>query len=73
VGYAFKPDTRYVFFEFYLFGSRGMVELMGRVGIFPKKERLTCMCECSIQTWALEEARRRLEKEGILADPDKKE
>ena len=25
---------------------------------------------CSIQTWALEEARRRLEKEGILEDPD---
>lgn len=24
----------------------------------------------SIQTWALEEARRRLEAEGILADPD---
>jgi hypothetical protein len=24
----------------------------------------------SIQTWALEEARRRLEKEGILADPE---
>ncbi len=26
----------------------------------------------SIQTWALEEARRRLEAEGILEDPDKK-
>lgn len=26
----------------------------------------------SIQTWALEEARRRLEAEGILADPDTK-
>lgn len=25
-----------------------------------------------IQTWALEEARRRLEAEGILEDPDKK-
>lgn len=25
----------------------------------------------SIQTWALEEARRRLEAEGILADPEK--
>jgi hypothetical protein len=25
----------------------------------------------SIQTWALEEARRRLEAEGILPDPDK--
>ncbi|KAI4645665.1 hypothetical protein J4E93_005242 [Alternaria ventricosa] len=26
--------------------------------------------DTSIQTWALEEARRRLEAEGILADPD---
>jgi hypothetical protein len=26
----------------------------------------------SIQTWALEEARRRLEAEGILPDPDAK-
>jgi len=25
-----------------------------------------------IQTWALEEARRRLEKEGLLEDPDVK-
>jgi len=25
--------------------------------------------DTSIQTWALEEARRRLEKEGILEDP----
>jgi hypothetical protein len=31
------------------------------------------MMMCSIQTWALEEARRRLEKEGILEDPDEKE
>lgn len=29
--------------------------------------------DTSIQTWALEEARRRLEAEGILPDPDKKE
>ncbi|KAL6710243.1 hypothetical protein ACN47E_009189 [Coniothyrium glycines] len=28
--------------------------------------------DTSIQTWALEEARRRLEAEGILADPDTK-
>lgn len=27
--------------------------------------------DTSIQTWALEEARRRLEKEGILEDPEK--
>lgn len=31
------------------------------------------LAACSrIQTWALEEARRRLEAEGILEDPDKK-
>ncbi|KAK4636317.1 hypothetical protein CLAFUW4_01721 [Fulvia fulva] len=28
--------------------------------------------DTSIQTWALEEARRRLEAEGILEDPDKR-
>ncbi|KAF2458861.1 ESSS subunit of NADH:ubiquinone oxidoreductase, partial [Lineolata rhizophorae] len=28
--------------------------------------------DTSIQTWALEEARRRLEKEGILPDPETK-
>ncbi|KAK0709583.1 ESSS subunit of NADH:ubiquinone oxidoreductase, partial [Lasiosphaeria miniovina] len=28
--------------------------------------------DTSIQTWALEEARRRLEVEGILEDPEKK-
>lgn len=28
-----------------------------------------CVASCSIQTWALEEARRRLEAEGILPDP----
>ena len=27
------------------------------------------LCVYRIQTWALEEARRRLEKEGILEDP----
>lgn len=30
------------------------------------------LTSCSIQTWALEEARRRLEAEGILQDPDTK-
>ena len=30
------------------------------------------LISCSIQTWALEEARRRLEAEGILEDPEKK-
>jgi hypothetical protein len=31
---------------------------------------LTVFHHYRIQTWALEEARRRLEKEGILEDPD---
>lgn len=32
-------------------------------------ERLMKFVLCRIQTWALEEARRRLEAEGILEDP----
>ena len=83
--YAFKPDTRYVCsgsarqtrswrgkwrrcndcgmrMEGRLGGCRG-----GRKG--NQRARLTV---CSIQTWALEEARRRLEAEGILPDPDVK-
>lgn len=31
---------------------------------------LMTLCDCRIQTWALEEARRRLEKEGILEDKE---
>jgi len=31
-----------------------------------------CVSDCRIQTWALEEARRRLEAEGILEDPQNK-
>jgi hypothetical protein len=30
------------------------------------------MLDRSIQTWALEEARRRLEAEGVLEDPESK-
>lgn len=40
-----------------------------------EKEKTALANECSysrIQTWALEEARRRLEAEGVLEDPDKK-
>jgi hypothetical protein len=35
-------------------------------------ELMLILVVCSIQTWALEEARRRLEAEGILEDPDTK-
>lgn len=34
--------------------------------------RLMCFIVIRIQTWALEEARRRLEVEGILPDPQPK-
>lgn len=79
VGYCYKPDTRYVLSlafgaELYL-GFRNEV----RRGTWQKLERrcertmqmTTRLTGCSIQTWALEEARRRLEAEGILADPEK--
>lgn len=57
VGYCYKPDTRYA---------------------CPLERDSNASCvysvaneDYSIQTWALEEARRRLEAEGILEDPDK--
>jgi hypothetical protein len=34
--------------------------------------RIALMLDRSIQTWALEEARRRLEAEGVLEDPESK-
>ncbi|KAF1362664.1 hypothetical protein EJ07DRAFT_56991, partial [Lizonia empirigonia] len=40
--------------------------MVGFVGVYAFKP------DTSIQTWALEEARRRLEAEGILPDPDLK-
>ena len=61
VAYAYKPDTSYVFFPF----PSSFAGMGGRVAGWG----LMMMCECSIQTWALEEARRRLEAEGILEDP----
>jgi hypothetical protein len=36
-------------------------------------ERVTDTSSRSVSTWALEEARRRLEAEGILPDPEKKD
>ena len=38
-------------------------------GVFPLEGSIELMKIDSIQTWALEEARRRLEIEGILEDP----
>ena len=56
VAYVFKPDTSYVVFV--------IREKSG-------KEKLRTDILNRIQTWALEEARRRLEMEGILEDPEK--
>ncbi|KAH9845459.1 NADH:ubiquinone oxidoreductase [Teratosphaeria destructans] len=62
VGYCYKPDTRSV--------------LMTPMACKPDMQRAASLSVTdglhSIQTWALEEARRRLEAEGILEDPEKK-
>lgn len=52
--------------------DRGIVE-EGRGGILVMILRKASNMRVlhRIQTWALEEARRRLEKEGILDDPEK--
>ena len=61
----------------------GMCEMRSRemcVGMMGRRQWRGCFMSASssrltrhsIQTWALEEARRRLEAEGILADPDVK-
>lgn len=49
------------------------VNIQGETGDTTKNwHTKTYLTSRSIQTWALEEARRRLEAEGILADPDVK-
>ena len=47
----------------------GEMSLIGREWVVLLAMLLT-ISEYRIQTWALEEARRRLEAEGILPDPD---
>jgi hypothetical protein len=61
VAYVFKPDTSYV-----------LSKALGALSrcLCSSHNQNTDNCD-SIQTWALEEARRRLEAEGILEDPDK--
>jgi len=61
IGYCYKPDTR----------SVPELSPQSRNAIRMVIRRLDAMTDSisSIQTWALEEARRRLEAEGILQDP----
>lgn len=79
VGYCYKPDTRYVLsLDFGADLYLGFAYQVRR-GTWQKLEwrcermmqMTTRLTGYSIQTWALEEARRRLEAEGILADPEK--
>ncbi|PSR97395.1 ESSS subunit of NADH:ubiquinone oxidoreductase-domain-containing protein [Coniella lustricola] len=65
--FGVKPGEKYVregweFLAFYGFGGSLVVFAM----VYAYKP------DTSIQTWALEEARRRLEAEGILEDPSSK-
>ncbi|OGM44592.1 NADH-ubiquinone oxidoreductase [Aspergillus bombycis] len=59
VAYVFKPDTSYV---------NPLRSACYQHARYKQQKLLCCM---NIQTWALEEARRRLEAEGILEDPEK--
>ncbi|KAL4896686.1 ESSS subunit of NADH:ubiquinone oxidoreductase [Aspergillus ambiguus] len=67
-GYLFgvKPGQKYVkegWENMWYYGFIGSLLVAGVAYVFKP--------DTSIQTWALEEARRRLEAEGILEDPDK--
>ncbi|RMJ23179.1 hypothetical protein PHISP_05947 [Aspergillus sp. HF37] len=67
-GYLFnvKPGEKYQkegWEGAFYYGFIGSLVLAGVAYVFKP--------DTSIQTWALEEARRRLEAEGILEDPDK--
>jgi hypothetical protein len=68
VAYAFKPDTSYVFPPMPPFCATSYCILLG-LGLTVSPPPFW---SCRIQTWALEEARRRLEAEGILSEPDDK-
>lgn len=85
VGYAFKPDTRYVQLLTHIRGrfwkrrkSAFAIQEVPCHGTYIRlkkamvKSQEVKLTRHSIQTWALEEARRRLEAEGILEDPEAK-
>ncbi|KAF7160944.1 hypothetical protein CNMCM5623_006506 [Aspergillus felis] len=64
--FGVKPGQKYVkegWENIWYYGFIGSLLAGGVAYIFKP--------DTSIQTWALEEARRRLEAEGILEDPDK--
>ncbi|EFQ96680.1 NADH:ubiquinone oxidoreductase kDa subunit [Nannizzia gypsea CBS 118893] len=64
--FGVKPGHKYVkegWETIFYYGFFGSFLVAGIAYVFKP--------DTSIQTWALEEARRRLEKEGILEDPDK--
>ncbi|KAL2810458.1 ESSS subunit of NADH:ubiquinone oxidoreductase-domain-containing protein [Aspergillus granulosus] len=68
-GYLFgvKPGQKYVkegWENIWYYGFIGSLLVAGVAYVFKP--------DTSIQTWALEEARRRLEAEGILEDPQRK-
>lgn len=79
VALAFKPESEYVspravdslcsHFEWIGCGSRAFLSQRQSGGADGLANLISLR---SITTWALEEARRRLEAEGILEDPDKK-
>ncbi|KAJ6189406.1 hypothetical protein N7519_004314 [Penicillium mononematosum] len=64
--FGVKPGQKYVkegWENIWYYGFIGSFLVAGVAYVFKP--------DTSIQTWALEEARRRLEAEGILEDPDK--
>lgn len=64
--FGVKPGQKYVkegWENIWYFGFIGSLVAAGVAYVFKP--------DTSIQTWALEEARRRLEAEGILEDPEK--
>ncbi|KAJ5086628.1 hypothetical protein NUU61_007935 [Penicillium alfredii] len=64
--FGVKPGHKYVkegWENIWYYGFIGSFLVAGVAYVFKP--------DTSIQTWALEEARRRLEAEGILEDPDK--
>ncbi|KAH8697501.1 ESSS subunit of NADH:ubiquinone oxidoreductase-domain-containing protein [Talaromyces proteolyticus] len=64
--FGVKPGQKYVkegWENVWYYGFIGSLVAAGVAYVFKP--------DTSIQTWALEEARRRLEAEGILEDPDK--
>lgn len=71
VAYVFKPDTSYVSLWSFPRSARLACKSEFLAMWHTNDSSSLILTYDSIQTWALEEARRRLEAEGILEDPDK--